>query len=177
VVTCTAATLSRLVKEFKVWIGHPRINVDRDRLNSHLKYLSNTQSPNFRIPAFYGLIKVHKSPVALRPIVACHSWITTPLSRICAYELRKLLQMHLPQVLRDSTHLIGLMEASPIPARFPAFSTRLITGDVEGLYVNIPINKAVEKVTDFCRKHTGIHFASMINSWLKFVFEDCYIWG
>jgi hypothetical protein len=173
-VTVTAARLSRLLEEFKAWIGHPYINVERDRLNSHLKYL-NAQSPNSRIPAFYGLIKVHKSPVALRPIVACHSWITTPLSRICAYELHKLIQIHLPHVLRDSTHLIKIMEASPIPSRFPAFSTRLITGDVEGLYVNIPINEAVEKVTDFCRKHKGVHFALMINSWLKFVFEEALV--
>jgi hypothetical protein len=36
-------------------------------------------------------------------------------------------------VLRDSTHLIKLVEESPFAVRAPASSIRLITRDVEGL--------------------------------------------
>ena len=40
----------------------------------------------FTIPVFYGIIKVHKRTPALRPITACHSWVTTPLAQIAAWQ-------------------------------------------------------------------------------------------
>lgn len=34
------------------------------------------------VPAYYKTIKVHKVPVKTRPIVAAHSWVTTPLDKV-----------------------------------------------------------------------------------------------
>jgi hypothetical protein len=129
----TAFRLSRLIQRLDYWIRHPSINVSRTRLKEHLKYLKDTQGLAHRVPAFYGLVKAQMEPVSLRPIVACHSRITTPLSRVCAYELHQLIQAHMHHVLRDSTHLIKLVEESPFAVRAPASSIRLITRDVEGL--------------------------------------------
>ena len=36
----------------------------------------------FAFPAFYGIVEVNKREPALRPIKACHSWVTTPLARV-----------------------------------------------------------------------------------------------
>lgn len=40
-----------------------------------------------QLPVFYGLIKVHKTAVCIRPIVTCQKWITTAVSQLCAHEL------------------------------------------------------------------------------------------
>jgi hypothetical protein len=166
---------TRLLEELSVWIKHPLIHVSRLRLLSHRKYLLGMQRQEYRLPCFYGLIKVHKSPVALRPIIACHSWVTTTLSQICAHELHRLIRQHLPHVLRDSKQLIQMLESANIPLTFPPSSLRLITGDVEGLYVNIPVGEAIDAVTRFCDKHKGPYFAAMVSSWLKFVFEEALV--
>jgi hypothetical protein len=147
----------------------------KERFESHSKYLQDTNSGSKRIPAFYGLIKMHKNPISLRPIIACHSWITTPVSRVCAYELYLLIRRHLPHVLRDSSHLVKLIESCEIPKEFPTTSFRLITGDVEGLYVNIPIEEAIVAVTKFVADHTSNEFAILINGWLRFVFEEAFV--
>jgi hypothetical protein len=154
---------------------NPAIGACRHRLVDHLKYLSTLSLNDPQIPAFYGLIKVHKKPVTIRPIVACHSWLTTPLSRVCAYELHSLVKSHLSHVLADSRQLITMIERIKIPTHYTVGSVRLITGDVEGLYVNIPIHDAITAVTHFCELHRGAAFAAMINSWLSFVFEEALV--
>jgi hypothetical protein len=71
-------SLTDLLGQFRAWSKVPGRS---GRFAAHLKYLScKSNDPNISVPVFYGLIKVHKTPTALRPIVACHSWLTTPIS-------------------------------------------------------------------------------------------------
>lgn len=151
----------------------PNLGQERERYAGYEAFLaSHAASTACSVPTFYGLIKVHKNPVALRPIVACHSWLTTPVSKVCAHELHRLIRLHLPHVLEDSRTLVRMLESVRIPLRHSTDSVLLITGDVEGLYVNIPIPDAIEACAKFVLLHKGATFASLIRSWLSFVFKN-----
>jgi hypothetical protein len=59
---------TQLLVELSGCINDPLIHVSRHRLLSHRKYLLGTERKEYGLPYFYGLMKVHKSPIALQPI-------------------------------------------------------------------------------------------------------------
>jgi hypothetical protein len=70
-----------LLRSLGVMLKNGLLNAFRQRLSSHVQFLESSLHRTIRPPAFYGLVEVHESPPALRPIVACHSRITTEFSR------------------------------------------------------------------------------------------------
>jgi hypothetical protein len=144
-------TLVGILRHFRAWSNVPG---RPGRFTAHSKYLDcKANDTNISVPVFYGLIKVHKTPTALRPIVACHSWLTTPVSCVCAYELHVLIRRHLPHVLEDSKSLVRMIEGVRVPRHHSVDSVVLVTGDVEGLYVNIPILEAINACVTFVARH------------------------
>ena len=84
--------------------------------SNSLKFLcSLDNNPRSLDPAkFYIIPKIHKSPIAGRPIAASHSYITRPIS-IFVDELVKP-SITMPTVLRDSGELIQCLETFELPA-------------------------------------------------------------
>ena len=121
------------------------------------------------LPRFYGLLKVHKHKMAIRPIVASHSFVTTAVSKVCAFELHKLVRAHLPRVLEDSKSLIRVLETTRILR--PIDGVFFATADVEGLYVNIPTDAALHAIARFTRRHAPSGLASLLVRWSTFVFD------
>ena len=103
-----------------------------------LKFLrSLDDSPRSADPAkFYIIPKIHKSPIAGRPIAASHSYITRPISIFVDELLKPTITM--PTVLRDSGELIQCLEKLVLPA-----NCLLVTVDVPSLYPNIGTKKAI----------------------------------
>mgnify|MGYP001809584684 FL=1 len=84
----------------------------------------------------YCLPKLHKMqcmkpPIVGRPIAACHSWITTNISKVVGEMLNSVLHEH-PTILLDRTDLVSLVESAQVTE-----STWLVTFDVESLYPSI----------------------------------------
>ena len=73
----------------------------------------------------------------LRPIAACHSYITRTIS-IFIDELTKP-KIRMPTVLRDSGELIQLFEYTVLPTT----DCFLVTADVVSLYPNVDTKKAL----------------------------------
>jgi hypothetical protein len=88
-----------------------------------------------QVPHLYVLPKLHKMrpgvAVPTRPIAACHSWVTTHLSKYVADLLEGALSKY-DTVLRDRTHLVAALEQCTVTA-----DTYLLTFDVESLYPSI----------------------------------------
>jgi hypothetical protein len=103
-------------------------------------FLRKRTASSDQVPFFYVIPKLHKDPVVGRPIVASHSWATTPLAIWAAHHLNKVVCESCPTVLQSSHALIG--ELDNLRSRVAA-STRFITADVESLYTNIPIGAAI----------------------------------
>jgi hypothetical protein len=162
-----------LIAHLRSWQG--RTEQEGKRITEYERYISSRATNACTVPVFYGLIKVHKDPVALRPIVSCHSWLTTPVSQVCAHELHTLIRRHLPHVLEDSKALVRQITDVRVPLHHSVDSVVFITGDVEGLYVNIPINDAIDACVKFVTLHEGPALAALIRAWLEFVFRSALV--
>jgi hypothetical protein len=81
-----------------------------------------------KIPHFHCIAKIHKTPVAGRPIAGAHSWITTPISKLLSYALRQLMDP-LTHLLRDSKDLVDTCEGMKL-----GNTDMLVTMDVTALY-------------------------------------------
>jgi hypothetical protein len=91
--------------------------------------------------AFYGLPKIHKQPVKLRPISAAHSFMTTGHSAVLA-DLLQTEVNKVPHILRDTKHLINQLETLPPLPRDCIF----MSADVEALYPSIPTQFAIDLI-------------------------------
>ena len=103
-----------------------------------LKFLhSLDDSPRSVDPAkFFIIPKIHKSPIAGRPIAASHSYITRPISIFVDELVKPTITMS--TVLRDSGELIQCLEKLVLPT-----NCLLVTADVSSLYPNIDTKKAI----------------------------------
>jgi hypothetical protein len=106
-----------------------------------------------QVPYLYGLPKLHKMaamapPIITRPIAACHSWITTNLSKYVADLLDGALRdkQRFPTVLRDRTQLVAAVEQCSVTDE-----TWLLTFDVESLYPSIDQQQCAEACAEAVR--------------------------
>ena len=106
-----------------------------------LRVLQAATAAHVYLPNFYLLPKIHKLPAVARshlpqlvgrPIVASHSWLTTPASQWLADVLNAACMARFPQVLPDSRALIRELEATSV-----ARDSYLVTFDVVSMYPSI----------------------------------------
>jgi hypothetical protein len=158
-----------------IWIGMMIPNIIAQLKNAlHVllkdnKYLYNyllSKSEEYTIPDFYIIPKLHKPILAGRPIVAGHSWILAPLSRYIAFLLQPILK-NSPRFLDSSQKIISEIENVELNKEFPTF---LITGDVENMYPNIPINEAIEKLAPLLHNQNSrpLNFSRLLKILLKY---------
>ena len=96
-------------------------------------YLNSPQDT--RTQRMYFLKKLHKNPHGIRPIF---SGCSGPTEHISAYidSIIKPLVPLIPPYIKDSSHVIALLEKTRIPKE-----ALLVTIDVSSLYTNIPQDK------------------------------------
>ena len=96
---------------------------------------------------FYIIPKVHKTPVASRPISAAHSYVTSPLSREVGDCLQKVVHLF-PQIVSNSTQVVNLVESQGYNTWCD--SDRIFTADVVSLYPSIELQHALVKLPLKC---------------------------
>ena len=80
----------------------------------------------------YFLKKLHKNPHGIRPIVSGSSGPTEHISAYIDSIIKPLVPL-IPSYIKDSSHVIALLEKTCIPKE-----ALLVTIDVSSLYTNIP---------------------------------------
>ena len=114
--------------------------------NEH-KWLTRETERLSQLPQFYIMPKLHKDPVKGRPIVACHSWSTWPLSKWVANRINTYASTQ-ETVLTDTNALIAMLRG----VEFAEDDAVLLsTADVESLYTSIPIADALSAVEERLR--------------------------
>ncbi|KAF2896257.1 hypothetical protein ILUMI_09918 [Ignelater luminosus] len=91
-----------------------------------------------RCPKFYGLPKIHKESVPLRPIV---SSIGSPLQLLARY-LAKQLQPHAEEVesyVKNASHFVELLKKETVQP-----DHLLVNFDVVSLFTNVPVDETLE---------------------------------
>jgi hypothetical protein len=126
-----------------------------------------------RFPLFYCIPKLHKTPVATRPIVASHSFVTTNASRWLDIQLQPFVA-RIPTVLRDSRSLVRTFEQSTRPYPLPATGTVrwFVTADVTALYPSIPIDDGIAAVREHLTSaNAEIGFTNLVIDLLAVVLQ------
>ena len=104
------------------------------------EHLTLKTDPPPRTQQLYFLKKIHKDPIAVRPIVSGCEGPTEKISQLIDLHIKP----HVPKIksyLRDSGHLISILESTPIQK-----NCTLATIDVKSLYLNIPHKDGVKAV-------------------------------
>jgi hypothetical protein len=114
-----------------------------------------------RVPVFYGLPKLHKNPVALRPIVPSINTISTDASIICDRifklaldALRRKVGDNFP-ILESSLELVRSLEQFKIEHTRLGDGTKpvyLVTFDVCSMYTNIDIEEGLQCLKEILEK-------------------------
>ena len=129
---------------------------------------------SFRVPSARQLIKVHKTIISSRLIVASTSWITTPLQVWLATFLQPLINVSLHTVAKDTANIVDVLNSidwQNTPGVVNTF-------DVEKLYPSMDFSKVRQVVVRFLlrhfqrfpRRHYGV-IIEVINEIMGIIFD------
>jgi len=96
------------------------------------------------VPRFYGIPKIHKEPVKMRPIIPCHSAVQNPAAKYCSKELKPLIQ-RAKSIIHGTKDLAIKLSQVRINPRKQYY---IVTGDVVAFYPNIPIDLCLDIVSE-----------------------------
>nr|XP_047138930.1 uncharacterized protein LOC124814884 [Hydra vulgaris] len=99
-----------------------------------------------RPPLFYGLPKIHKPNIPLRPIVSACSGPTDNLSEYLTRFIQPLVES-LPAYIKDSIHFLNMLQN----IRLQSSEFIFVTADVTSLYTNIPHRDGIDAVVHYLR--------------------------
>ena len=94
------------------------------------------------VPVFYGIPKIHKEPVKMRPIIPCHSAIQNPAAKFVSKKLKPIIQSA-PTIIHGSKDLAIKLSKLQIDRSRQYF---IVTGDVVAFYPSIPIELCIDIV-------------------------------
>jgi len=121
-------------------------SLNRGIINQDLfNFLNMEEEP--RTPLIYFLKKLHKTPIAVRPIVSNIHSPTCNLSALMDILLKPIVAQH-EHILKNSTQVILELEQLHIPP-----NSLLVTADVSSLYPSIPIEHSIDVIIDFIDNH------------------------
>lgn len=92
-----------------------------------------------RMPQFYIMPKVHKTPFATRPVESCIDSFSEVASKWLDYRMTQLLHMSRTYIKDSNETREELLELDCLPAH-----ARLFTADAVSMYTNIDINHGLE---------------------------------
>ena len=101
------------------------------------------------IPKFYGIPKIHKSPVKMRPIIPCHTAIQNPAAKYVSKKLKPLIQ-------EAATVIHGTKDLAQKLSKLALNTSRkwyIVTGDVVAFYPNIPLKHCLDIVYNMYFEH------------------------
>jgi hypothetical protein len=127
----------------------------KKELNKHKKVmpeaLFHKLNPNNSVPPhIYGLPKIHKPGMPLRPIVSC---IDSPCHKLARYltDILSPLVGKSPSYVKDSKHLVEMLSQVTVQP-----DDIMASFDVESLFTNVPIEETLEILKDKLEKDTDL---------------------
>ena len=124
------------------------------------KYIDKRQYnhlTNYQVtcPIFYGIPKLHKSDIPLRPIVSQINSATYMINKYL-HELLAVAESEIPYLFKDTTAFLNTIENH----KHVQPNTILVTLDVVSLYTNIPHHEAITYICD--------QYSSTLHLWNRY---------
>jgi hypothetical protein len=106
-------------------------------------YFKRSLTATFRLPIFYGLPKVHKVPMSLRPAVSSTNSLLSVFSTWLDYRMKELIHL-VPSYLKDSNSFIQEVKELQLPD-----NALLFTADAQLMYTNIDADRGISSIKHF----------------------------
>ncbi|XP_068720552.1 uncharacterized protein [Montipora capricornis] len=127
----TRAIKNKLIQTLKEWRKEKRIP----------NYLYNQLYPTAEnVPKFYGLPKIHKKDVPLRPIVSSIGSVMYDTAKFLAKIMKPLVGLNSHHIVNSEDFVNKIAELEVPPGQ------KLVSYDVSSLFTSIPINEAIPVV-------------------------------
>jgi hypothetical protein len=97
-----------------------------------------------KVPEFYGIPKIHKEPVKLRPIIPCYAAIQNPAAKYVSKKLKPLIQAA-PTIIHGTKDLAIKLSTLDLDRSRKLW---IVTGDVVAFYPNIPIQPCIDIIVE-----------------------------
>jgi hypothetical protein len=110
---------------------------------AEIAYFQQSFKQQHRIPIFYGLPKVHKTPISFRPIVSSSSSFLSIFSVWLDFKMKSLLPF-VQSYIKNSTTVINDLKTLHIPE-----GALLFSADAKSMYTNISTGTGVSAAQDF----------------------------
>ena len=144
-------TIQQLTTQRNQFLQCYETHRDTLTITAELVYFNRAISPNHlnntRVPQFYGTPKIHKPGNKTRPVVSCVNSIPEIFSKYVNYQLQKLVNKHLPTVLRDSDHLQAEL-LKQFPNGLPP-GAKLFSLDAVSMYSNIDTDHGLTTINNW----------------------------
>jgi hypothetical protein len=125
-------TLKILIKENQEKLSQPEIT-----------YFNRCIKLQHRVPLFYGLPKIHKNPISLRPVVSTTNSLLSYFSNWADYKMKELLPL-VRSYTKNSTSIIEDLKNLNIPKE-----AKLFAADAKSMYTNIDTDLGLATLKDF----------------------------
>ena len=125
-------TLKILIKENQEKLSQPEIT-----------YFNRCIKLQHRVPLFYGLPKIHKNPISLRPVVSTTNSLLSYFSNWADYKMKELLPL-VRSYTKNSTSIIEDLKNLNIPKE-----AKLFAADAKSMYTNIDTGLGLATLKDF----------------------------
>ena len=110
---------------------------------SEFTYFKRSLLVRHRLPLFYGLPKVHKTPFTLRPVVSGTNGLLTVFSAWLDYKMKELLPM-VQSYIKNSYKVIEDLTDMIIPEK-----AKLFSADATSMYTNIDTDTGINAIKNF----------------------------
>ena len=149
--------------------------------NNILSFKQKKNLTNFcpKCPTFYGIPKVHKEGIPLRPIVSQIDGPTSRINKLVDYYLTTA-EKQIPDLLQDTTAYLNILNKYNQKIAINS-DTYLVTLDVVSLYTNIPHEEGADFVCEFYEETlpycTGLNMplipAAELKKMILFILKNC----
>ena len=112
------------------------------QIGNFLRHRITIPGKKHAVPVFYGIPKIHKEPVKMRPIIPCHSAIQNPAAKYVSKRLKPLIKAA-PTIIHGSKDLAIKLSKLKLQHGRRYF---IVTGDVVAFYPNIDLEKCLNIV-------------------------------
>jgi len=103
--TSALQQLNDIQEQIHYTFEHPNTSTQNSLSYADKKYFSRALHQNkYRTPTFYGLVKIHKTPWKLRPVVSCCGSLLARISTWIDFHLQQL-KHTIPSYIKDSEDL------------------------------------------------------------------------
>jgi hypothetical protein len=109
---------------------------------AEVTFFNRSLKTRFRLPIFYGLPKVHKTPMSLQPVVSGVNSLLAVFSTWLDYKMKSLLPL-IQSYLKNSTSLINEIKHIELPR-----NTLVFTADAKSMYTNIDTDAGIAAIID-----------------------------